>query len=128
MTKLIVILLSNLILLQSLNIGLETFSKINVLIEHAQFHQETYGDTFTDFLIEHYGDKEIITKKHKEHGDLPFKQDCVNHNHLPSVFTLNTQIFELKETLAIQIQQNYFYKESFSLVEKSSIFQPPKHA
>ena len=28
----------------------------------------------------------------------------------------------------IQIQQNYYYKESHSLFEKSSIFQPPKLA
>jgi hypothetical protein len=126
--KLTAILLSNLILLQSLNIGLETFSKINVLIEHAQFHQETYGDSFVDFLIEHYGDEEDSTEIHKEHGDLPFKQDCVNHNHLPSIFALNTQVFELKQTLTIQIQQNYFHRESYSLVDRPTVFQPPKHA
>ena len=126
--KLTALFLSTLMLLQSLNIGLETFSKINVLIEHAQFHQEKYGDSFVDFLTEHYGDKETTSEKHKEHGELPFKQDCVNHNHLPSVFTLNAQTFELKETLAIQIQQNYFYKESYTLVDKPTVFQPPKHA
>ena len=128
MMKLIAILLSNLILLQSLNIGLETFSKINVLIEHAQFHQKTYGDSFIDFLTEHYGFDDGTIEKHKEHGNLPFKNDCANHNHLPTVFTLNTQVFELKETLPIQVQQKYYYKESYSFIEKPSVFQPPKHA
>ena len=126
--KFTALILSTLILMQSLNIDLESFSKINVLIKHAQFHQETYGDSFLDFLNEHYGDEKNASKNHKEHGNLPFKKDCVNHNHIPTVFTLNTQIFELKQTLAIQILQNYFYKESYSLVEKSSIFQPPKYA
>mgnify|MGYP000374438095 CR=1 FL=1 len=124
----IAILLSNLILLQSFNIGLEDFSKIKVLLEHAQYHQETYGDSMLDFLVEHYGEKEYKTPSHKEHKDLPFKQDSLNHNHLPSVFTLNTLVFSLNKAVAIQVQKNYFYKESSSLFEKPSVFQPPKFA
>lgn len=126
MYKTIAILLSNLILLQSLNIGLEDFSKIKVLVKHAQYHQETYGDSFIDFLVEHYGNDKYVAKNHKEHKDLPFKQDSLNHNHLPSVFTLNTTVFELKRNIAVRVQQNYFYKESYSLFEKPSVFQPPK--
>lgn len=40
MMKIVAILISNLILIQSLNINLESFAKLNVLLEHAQFHQE----------------------------------------------------------------------------------------
>ena len=98
------------------------------MLEHAQFHQEKYGDSIVDFLVEHYGDSEYKTPKHKEHKDLPFKQDSLNHNHLPSVFTLNTPVFELKKNIAVRVQQNYFYKESYSLFEKPSVFQPPKFA
>lgn len=126
MRVLIAILLSNLILLQSFNIGLEDFSKIKVLLEHAQYHQETYGDSMIDFLVEHYGDNENKTPNHKEHKDLPFKQDSLNHNHLPSVFTLNSSVLKLKQNIAIQVKKNYFYKESSSLFEKPSVFQPPK--
>ncbi|WP_298947634.1 hypothetical protein [uncultured Polaribacter sp.] len=107
---------------------MESFSKLTVLLEHAQFHQEKYGDSIVDFLVEHYGDSEYKTPKHKEHKDLPFKQDSLNHNHLPSVFTLNTPVFELKKNIAVRVQQNYFYKESYSLFEKPSVFQPPKLA
>ena len=124
----IAILLSNLILLQSLNIGLEDFSKINTLLEHAKYHQETYGDSMIDFIVEHYGEKEYKTPNHKEHKDLPFKQDLQNHNHLPSVFTLNTMVFNLKQNITIQAQKNYFYKELSSLFVKPSVFQPPKFA
>ncbi|MEN8857221.1 MAG: hypothetical protein ABF260_04065 [Flavobacteriaceae bacterium] len=128
MSKFLSILLAHLILFQSLNVNLESFSKLTVLLEHAQFHQEKYGDSIVDFLVEHYGDSEYKTPKHKEHKDLPFKQDSLNHNHLPSVFTLNTPVFELKKNIAVRVQQNYFYKESYSLFEKPSVFQPPKLA
>ncbi len=128
MLKLTSILLAHLILFQSLNVTLESFSKLTVMLEHAKFHQEKYGDTFFEFLSEHYGGNEFKVTKHKEHKDLPFKQDSQNHNHLPSVFTLNTPVFELKTNIAIQAQQNYCYKESHSLFEKPSVFQPPKFA
>jgi hypothetical protein len=128
MLKAFSILLSNLILLQSLNIGLDDFSKINVLIKHVQYHQENYGDSFFDFLAEHYGSNEYKTTNHKEHKDLPFKQDSFSQNHLPSIFALQIQIFELQQNIIVQIQQNYHYKESDSFFEKPTIFQPPKLA
>lgn len=128
MLKTFAIFLSSLILLQSLDIGLEDISKINVLLEHAQFHQEKYGESFVDFLTEHYGSNEHLSDQHKEHKDLPFKKDCITHTHLPSVFTLNAQILELKKSVIVQTQQNYFYKESYSFFEKQSVFQPPKFA
>lgn len=44
MTKFTSILLTSLLLIQSLNISFEDISKLNVLLEHAKFHQEKYGD------------------------------------------------------------------------------------
>lgn len=128
MYRIIAILLSNLILLQSLNIGLEDFSKIKVLIEHAQYHQEKYGDTFLEFLSEHYGDDENIEKNHKEHQDLPFKLGSQTCNHLPEIFTLNTQLFKANNTLVLEKEQNFYHKDLYSFFEKTSIFQPPKYA
>lgn len=120
--------MAHLILLQSLNVNWDSFSKLAVLLEHAKFHQEKYGDTFFEFLSEHYGSNEFKATNHREHKDLPFKQDAQNYNHLPTIFALNTPLFQLKPNIVIQIQQNYYYKESHSLFEKSSIFQPPKLA
>lgn len=57
MMKFFSIILSSLILVQSLNISLEDISKLNVLLEHAKYHQENYGDSFVEFLSEHYGEK-----------------------------------------------------------------------
>ena len=128
MSKFLSILLAHLILFQSLNVNLESFSKLTVLLEHAQFHQEKYGDSFIEFIVEHYGENEKETQKHEEHEKLPFKQDPHNHNHIPSVLTLNAAVFKLKQNITIQTQQNYFYKELYSFFEKPTVFQPPKLA
>ncbi|MFL1010840.1 hypothetical protein [Flavisericum labens] len=130
MSKLVVIFYSFLILAQSININLEDLLKFSVLIEHAQYHKEMYGDTFLEFLAEHYGDKEAPhPNDHKEHEDLPFK----NHHHmLCQVNGVFLMVPELACQLVYQSYQNiplnFFYKESTSLFEKPSVFQPPRLA
>lgn len=122
------ILLSSLILVQSLNISIEDISKLNVLLEHAKYHQENYGDSFLEFLSEHYGSgiTEGDNNNHKEHKDLPFKHDnntCYNLN-----WTINLSgAFVVKNTTALESSTpNFFYKESTSMFEKQTVFQPPK--
>jgi len=69
MSKLLAVTYSFLILIQSFNINLEDISKFSALLEHASFHKEMYGDTFLDFLAEHYGEaKDKHENSHKEHG------------------------------------------------------------
>ena len=129
MSKLFAITFSFLILFQSFNIGLEDLSRINVLLEHAQYHQETYGDSFFEFIAEHYVDKTYHPdSEHSEHDRLPFQDHnkaCVNAN---AVFTLNTVDYNLICVPFAQIPFNFFYKDSISLSEKPSVFQPPKLA
>lgn len=126
--KFIGILLTNLILLQSLNINLESFSKLNVLLEHAQYHQEKYGDSFFEFLSEHYGSNDLLAKKnHKEHKDLPFKHTTHNCTHHITDFSFNTALFQLKNNIVLESKPNYTYKDSYSFFEKPTVFQPPKH-
>jgi hypothetical protein len=121
---------SFLILIQSFNINLEDLSKIQVLIEHAEYHQETYGDSFIQFLTEHYGN-EVSThpKDHKEHQDLPFKDGHHMLSHTNTAFIRNIA-FEYKLDIIeyIQIPFNFFYIDSLSSFEKPSVFQPPKCA
>ena len=129
MMKIIAILISNLILIQSLNINLESFAKLNVLLEHAQFHQEKYGDSLFEFLYEHYGDKDLLAaNNHDEHEDLPFKECTHNFNHSISVFDFKVDVFELKNNIVLNLKPTYFYKDSYSFYEKSAIFQPPKYS
>ena len=71
MSKLIAFTYSFLILIQSFNINLEDFSKFSVLLKHAEFHKEKYGDTFFEFLSEHYGDSKVNHEDdHEEHPPL----------------------------------------------------------
>nr|WP_321227310.1 hypothetical protein [uncultured Psychroserpens sp.] len=129
MQKLFAISFSFLVLFQSLNIGVEDISKISVLLDHAEYHQENYGDSFVQFLAEHYGDlKDSHDNDHEEHEDLPFKhhhQTCV---HTSVAFTFDIIEFDLSYNPFIEIPFNFFYTESVSLFEKSSVFQPPKLA
>jgi hypothetical protein len=129
MTKLFSILFANLILIQSFNIGFDDISKLSTLIEHASFHQEEYGDNFFEFLGEHYGEEFINhSTEHEEHEDLPFKHDQQTCHQSPTIFMPQFIDIELKEYLFIDSGKIFFYKESFSLFEKPTVFQPPRLA
>lgn len=129
MSKIAAILYSCLILVQSLNISFEDISKLTVLFEHAEFHQETYGDSFLDFLSEHYGDDVFVHgSNHKEHENLPFKHKHQSCAHIHTVFTLQASSFTFDYKVFVEIPFNFFYKDSTSLFEKPSVFQPPRLA
>lgn len=128
MSKVVVIFYSFLILVQSFNINIEDISKFNALLDHANYHQEMYGDNFFEFLSEHYGEQMTSHQnKHKEHEDLPFKDNHHMLTHINTTFTLfemsNFSVFRLS---TIEVPLNFFYKDSFSSFEKPSVFQPPK--
>lgn len=129
MSKFVAILYSTLILFQSFNISFEDFSKFGKLLEHAEYHQQTYGDSFFDFISEHYGQDFVKHEtEHSGHDELPFKhhhQVCV---HAHPAFTLQAFDFNLEYQPFIEIPFNFHYNESISLFEKSSLFQPPKFA
>lgn len=129
MTKLFSILFANLILFQSFNIGFDDISKFNTLLDHASFHQEQYGDGFFEFLAEHYGEEfKNHSNEHKEHENLPFKHDQQTCHHSPNIFFSHFTGFELRTYAYIDSGKTFFYKESYSLFEKPSVFQPPRLA
>tara|TARA_R110002049_G_scaffold46286_4_gene134717 strand:- start:4422 stop:4811 length:390 start_codon:yes stop_codon:yes gene_type:complete len=129
MSKFIAISYSVLVLIQSFSINLEDISKFKVLLEHAEFHQETYGDSFGDFLGEHYGNKNVEHgNNHKDHKDLPFKDSHHMSSHINTSFTINSVSYDIKYSTFIEIPFNFFYKESTSVFDKLSVFQPPKLA
>jgi hypothetical protein len=73
MVKILSILFANLILFQSFNLGHDDIMKIDDLLEHATYHQEQYGDTFLEFLSEHYAENSINHEDdHQDHDNLPF--------------------------------------------------------
>ncbi|RPD98550.1 hypothetical protein EGM88_04985 [Aureibaculum marinum] len=128
MAKVFSILSSCLILFQSFNINIEDVSKFKILWEHAEYHQKTYGDSFVDFLIEHYSSSDLLNgDEHQEHKSLPFKSSHHSCQHLNPPFTFVASNFDLNFTPFVAIPFNFFYKDSISYFEKPSVFQPPKH-
>jgi len=129
MQKVFAIAFSLLVLFQSINISSDDVSKISTLFEHAEYHQETYGDSFFQFIAEHYGNTTIVHENdHKEHDDLPFKHHHQTCTHSAIVFTFETLKFDFDYESFVEIPFNFFYKESISSFEKLSVFQPPKLA
>ena len=129
MRTLFSILFANLILFQSFNIGFDDISKFSTLLDHASFHQEQYGDSFFEFLAEHYGEEFVNhSSEHKEHQDLPFKHDQQTCHNSTTILMPQSNAIELKEYLFGESNKTFFYKESYSLFEKPSVFQPPRLA
>ena len=130
MSKFVVIFYSFLILVQSFNINIEDISKFNALLEHANYHQQMYGDDFFEFLSEHYGEQmNSHENKHEEHEDLPFKDKHHIFTHINTAFTLFPKTtYSFLPRLFTEVPLNFFYKETVSLFEKPSVFQPPKLA
>jgi len=129
MSKILALTYSFLILIQSFNINLDDISKINALIDHAQFHKEMYGDSFFDFLTEHYGEvKHYHDSDNQDHENLPFKDNHHMCTHINLSFISPNISFKINNTEFIEIPFNFFYKESFTSFEKPSVFQPPKQA
>ena len=126
MVKLFSILFSTLILFQSFNLQLEDYSKISALFEHAQFHNQNYGDSFIDFVVEHYNTSYVDSdKQHKEHENLPFKEESNSKSQVNN-FTVNLGSYTFSNNAIRKIPLNFFYKASYSTLEKPNIFQPPK--
>jgi hypothetical protein len=131
MSKLIAILLSWIIMLQSMNLNLVDVLNINELIEHAQEHKEEFGDNFFQFLAKHYGADKAQHAHHDSHktshDNLPFQHTC--HLSLVFVIDLNTTYFsDLKEFSTTGQSANFYYKSPSSNLFVSGIFQPPRIA
>lgn len=129
LNKIVAILLSFFILLQLVDVGFEQVAKVKTLLEHAAYHNEVYGDSFFDFLVEHYTDESLHTADdHREHENLPFKDphQCCQHS-TNTTYTFNN--FNLRIAApSIATSSNFFYLEPVSVFEPTNIFQPPKYA
>lgn len=132
MSKLIAIALSSIILIQSLNFGVDDIAQLDDLIEHAQFHKKEHGDNFLVFLSKHYGelkaehDKEHHEEK-EEHEKLPFQ--CQGHASiiiasLPQNSGTNFNEFEILNSL----ESSFYYLNLYASLHETELLQPPKHA
>lgn len=125
MNKLLALILSFTILIQSFNFDIGDINKIPILVDHFLTHIES-GDSIDDFFSMHYGAKTVHHQNdHKEHEKLPFK-----HQHFDSHFQMVYILCEYKnpiELKEIELNRNNFtYKEPFSKLFLDNLFQPPQ--
>jgi hypothetical protein len=130
MHKIIAVLISSTILLNSFQIGIAGLSQAGELLEHMQYHSDNYGDNFSAFLSKHYGKlKDDHNKNHKEerqkHKQLPFHQEI--SQQIFSVFLMPKQERPVLEKSQIKYRSAcFFYKESSSHYNPEKLLHPPR--
>ncbi|TBN00224.1 hypothetical protein EYD45_14905 [Hyunsoonleella flava] len=132
MSKLISIVLSGIILIQSFHVIAEDILQLDELLEHAQFHKQEYGDNFFVFLSKHYGElKSDHSENHKEeqgeHEQLPFQYQghctliiAFLQDNSPNNFT-NIEFLKSPET-------NFHYFNLYASLHEEALLQPPRQA
>lgn len=130
MSKLFSILLSSVILLQTLGFDSVDIVQIDEFIEHAQYHSEAYGDNVWVFISKHYGElKAAHDAEHREekgkHEQLPFQH--VTHGTTSFVFTLQASEITLHTVEFPSVNTtNFHYKGLSSSLHSKGLFQPPR--
>lgn len=130
MNKLFSISLSFLILLQGFNVDASAIIHMDELIEHAQFHEQEYGDNFSVFLSKHYGNlKSEHSKNHqeerKDHNQLPFQHCSRTLIHHTFLIHKNESVFNQAQVLN-DVSTNYHYINNYSSTYIPGTFHPPQ--
>jgi hypothetical protein len=123
-------ILSVVMMFQSFGFSMEIVSKLSDVMEHAQFHQEEYGDDLLMFLSKHYG--ELMTDHQKQHQDekeehekLPFKQLNLAPGGLSLI--LFSKGFEITAPITSDLETHLFlYNSNFSSVFLDTQLRPPR--
>lgn len=131
MSKLLAILLSGVILIQSFHVMAEDFLQLDELLEHAQFHKQEHGDNFLVFLSKHYGElkldhSENHQEEQSEHEQLPFQ--CQGH---PSTFLAYLQFNSSSfingfDALNSTPETNFHYLNLYASLHEEALLQPPR--
>lgn len=133
MSKLISILLSGVILIESFHVIAEDILQLDELLEHAQFHKQEYGDSFFVFLSKHYGELKLDHNKNhqdeqSDHEQLPFQ--CQGHSStLIAYLQFNSSsLFNGIEVLNSTSETNFHYLNLYASLHEEELLQPPRHA
>ncbi|WP_088340211.1 hypothetical protein [Robiginitalea sediminis] len=127
------IVLSALLLLQSLHLSFQDLAQLDDLLEHARYHKEQFGDNLVTFISKHYGDlKEDHNQNHQEereqHERLPFQQHlqlCISPVFLVKHLDLELQT---SQESTRNNDRNFHYLLSGSAAFTPGVFQPPRQA
>lgn len=122
-------ILASLILIQTISLDLRELVKIQDLIEHANYHNERYGDDFFTFLSKHYGDlkkahQENRQNERKDHDQLPFHQ--LDHVQL-SLFDIEKDSGTHDE-FEYQVNHRFYYRNDYHHLFSKELLQPPRTA
>jgi hypothetical protein len=133
MIRLTSILLSALLLLQSLHFGVSDLLQVDALLQHARYHQEEFGDSFLTFLSKHYGDQKAIHhhdqgEKQPDHDQLPFQQVPQQITGQAPFYVPGRLLWEhLPEHRETQTR-HFYYHPGIPAVYLGGVFQPPRPA
>jgi len=131
MLKACAIQIAMLILVQGVSFNFGDLVQFDELLEHAQFHKETYGDNFFVFLSKHYGELQTEhSEKHQEeeseHQQLPLNHNSCSHAII-SPFIINHQLLaDLSLDFSPENKNNFYYTFSKSSLFTLGIFEPPR--
>ena len=118
------LILSFVILVQSLGFNLHSLVQIDDLWSHYQEHKLEYGDSLISFLDLHYGSQQQEHQdEHPEHQDLPVQQSF--HTHYTYFMVAKDYHLEIIPT-AESIQHNFGYSANFKSLLETDILQPPR--
>lgn len=109
-----------------MQISVLDLSNLPTLLEHAQFHKQQYGDSFLDFVIEHYAECGS-EQQHSEHKNLPFKNK-INQVQQPVLLAFTKNLPSEESVVVEESSPNFFYKTPSTDTVDHPIFQPPKHS
>jgi len=117
------LILSFIILIQSLGFNPNTLRQLDDLWAHYQEHKIEYGDSLLTFLDLHYGSQqEEHEGEHPEHKDLPSQFLLSIQYTCLTVDMFNFQFYQIPEA----IQHNFGYSKSFTSLLETEILQPPR--
>lgn len=129
--KLIAFILSSVIFIQSMNIHISDIVNLGELINHAQFHQEEYGDDLFEFFAKHYGELKAEHEKqnpyeHQEHEKLPFHCDHHTSNHIQLIFSFVDKALIPTPKFFVFRESTSFYVSIYKSPDLNTILQPPR--
>ena len=124
------LILSLIILFQSLNFEITDINKVSNFINDINCHIEE-GESFAEFIADHYKNNSEPHEhngnfhQHEDHGELPFKHQHVD-SHIQLVFVFFPNDFETNFEEIIALKNNFDYREPSTDLFSDSPFQPPR--
>jgi len=129
--KLSALILSTVILLQSITFSTSAIVEIANFVEHYNLHKQTQHDSFVEFISKHYGDmknqhNKDQSSKHHNHQRLPFNNSNATHLFV-GVIDINFD-YELVVDRSLDYLTNFRYTDGVSTYNPLDLIQPPRIA